>query len=273
MKQLSLLIAFFCAMLGISQPLQAAHNGYITLAATAATANSGLFAYLMPKFTKDSGIEVRVIALNTGQAIRIARQGDADLLLIHHRPSEDKFVADGYGTQRYDVMEDDFVLVGPTHDPAKIQSCIDPAKALWNIYKLQSTFASRGDASSTHQRELTLWKDAGITPKELTGTWYRSTGADMQTTLNIARGMNAYALSHRGTWITFKDKGDLTILCEGSKSLRNPFGIIPVSKERFNHVKYDKAMSFINWLRSDKGQKLIAGFRINGVQLFTPSAP
>lgn len=273
MKRLSVLITVFCAILGISLPGQAAHNGYITLASTAATANSGLFAYLMPKFTKDTGIEVRVIALNTGQAIRIARQGDADLVLIHHRPAEDQFIADGYGVQRYDVMEDDFVLIGPEQDPAKTRNCSDPAKALWNIYKNQNTFASRGDTSGTHQRELSLWKSAGITPEDLVGTWYRSTGADMQTTLNIARGMNAYALSHRGSWVKFKDKGSLTILCEGSPKLRNPYGIIPVSKERFEHIKYDKAMSFINWLRSRKGQKLIADFRIDGQQLFIPSTP
>ncbi len=245
---------------------------YITVASTTSTANSGLFEYLLPQFTKESGIEVRVVAVGTGQAIRLARKGDADVLFVHHRPSEDKFVADGFAEKRYDVMYNDFIIVGPKSDPAQIKGCTSPQAAFKTISSKKSPFASRGDDSGTNKRELSVWKAAGLDRKALNDSWYRSTGSGMGATLNIASGMGAYALSDRGTWISFKNKGDLAILCEGHKSLFNPYGVMSVSQKKFPHVKKDLADKFVNWLVSEKGQKLIGAFRVNGQQLFTPNA-
>jgi tungstate transport system substrate-binding protein len=265
-------LALLCFMLVASWSALAHDNHYITVASTTSTSNSGLLAYLLPKFTKETAIEVRVIAVGTGQAIRIARKGDADLLLVHHRPSEDRFVADGYGTQRYDVMYNDFIIVGPDNDPAGVKNCTTPAQAFANIRDNNDIFVSRGDNSGTHKRELALWKKNKVTPDQLYGAWYRSTGAGMGATLNIATATGAYTLTDRATWLSLHNKRKLTILCQGSLELLNPYGIIAVNKKRFPHVNSAEAQIFIDWLLSDKGQKLIGDFKIDGQRLFIPNA-
>lgn len=247
-----------------------AEKPFISVASTTSTANSGLFDYILPKFTEENGIDVRVIAVGTGQALKLARNGDADVLFVHHRPSEEKFVADGYGKKRFDVMYNDFVLVGPKADPAGIKNCASPAAALAAIKEKNAPFASRGDDSGTHKREKSLWKSANITPEG--ESWYRATGSGMGATLNTASGMGAYALSDRGTWISFKNKADMEVLCEGDKSLFNPYGVIAVSKEKFDHIKEAEANKFVEWLTSAKGQGYIAEFKVQGQQLFTPNA-
>ncbi|SCA57964.1 Periplasmic binding protein [Candidatus Terasakiella magnetica] len=268
MKRLNRLLAATLALAFTSLTAHA-DKPFISVASTTSTANSGLFDYLLKKFTDEKGIDVRVIAVGTGQAVRLARKGDADVLFVHHRPSEEKFVADGFGKKRFDVMYNDFVLVGPKSDPAHIKGCSSPAEALSKIKASGASFASRGDDSGTHKREVSLWKAANITPD---GYWYRATGSGMGATLNVASGINAYAISDRGTWISFKNKKDLTILCEGDKSLFNPYGVIAVNKDKFAHIKEKEANTFVNWLVSAKGQKLISDFRVNGQQLFKPNA-
>ncbi|WP_417820351.1 substrate-binding domain-containing protein [Terasakiella sp.] len=272
MKKLSSFLVVLTLLLGLSHTAQAVEQRFITVASTTSTANSGLFAYLLPQFTKETGIEVRVIAVGTGQAIRIARKGDADVLFVHHRPSEDKFVADGYGTKRNEVMYNDFIIVGPDNDPAHIKNCTSPMQALLDIRQSKQVFVSRGDNSGTHKRELSIWKAAEITPEQLYGSWYRSTGSGMGAALNITAGMDGYTLSDRGTWLAFKNKRKLVILCEGANELLNPYGVIAVNKNRFPHVKAQDSQIFIDWLVSDKGQKLIGDFKINGERLFTPNA-
>ncbi|SCA55352.1 ABC-type tungstate transport system, periplasmic binding protein [Candidatus Terasakiella magnetica] len=271
MKRPFISLLFFLTLL-LSNFSSQADTPFITMASTTSTANSGLFETLLPAFSNDSGIEVRVVAVGTGQAVRIARKGDADLLFAHHRPSEEKLLKDGFGKERFDVMYNDFVLVGPKTDPAKTRRCTSPSLAFKKINESQRVFVSRGDDSGTHKRELTLWQDAGITKPGLTGRWYRSTGTGMGTTLNIASGMNAYTLTDRGTWISFKNKADLDILCQGHESLFNPYGVIALSKEKFPHIKYAQSMKFINWITSAKGQKIIADFRVAGQRLFIPNA-
>jgi len=272
MKKLSSFLVVLTLFLGLSHTAQAVEQRFITVASTTSTANSGLFAYLLPQFTKETGIEVRVIAVGTGQAIRIARKGDADVLFVHHRPSEDKFVADGYGTKRNEVMYNDFIIVGPDNDPAHIKNCASPMQALLDIRQSKQVFVSRGDNSGTHKRELSIWKAAEISPEQLYGSWYRSTGSGMGAALNITAGMDGYTLSDRGTWLAFKNKRKLVILCEGANELLNPYGVIAVNKNRFPHVKAQDSQIFIDWLVSDKGQKLIGDFKINGERLFTPNA-
>lgn len=271
MKRFSLFLSSLCAAVLLSFNTFASDN-FITVASTTSTANSGLFEYLLPKFTEESGIQVRVVAVGTGQAIRLARKGDADVLFVHHRPSEEKFVKDGFGDKRYDVMYNDFVIVGPKNDPAKIKGCTSPISALKQIKDGGSAFASRGDDSGTNKRELSLWKAAGIQGDDLKGEWYRATGSGMGATLNIAAGMDAYSLSDRGTWIAFKNKQNLDVLCEGDQTLFNPYGVIAVSKEKFPHVKNAQAKQFVDWLVSEKGQKLIGDFRVKNERLFTPNA-
>ncbi|WP_028878986.1 substrate-binding domain-containing protein [Terasakiella pusilla] len=272
MKRLSTFLAGLFAALLITGFAQANPTSFITVASTTSTANSGLFEYLLPKFTEESGIEVRVVAVGTGQAIRLARKGDADVLFVHHRPSEEQFVADGFGVKRYDVMYNDFVIVGPKSDPAQIKGCTSPAKALDQIKSSGSAFASRGDDSGTNKREMSLWRKAGYEDADLKGEWYRATGSGMGATLNIAAGMNAYSLSDRGTWIAFKNKQNLEVLCEGDQSLFNPYGVIAVSKDKFPHIKSEEATKFIEWLISEKGQERIGSFRVKNERLFTPNA-
>ena len=270
-RRLVLAFAFVALWLGAPGPA-AAQDQSIIVASTTSTQNSGLFDYILPLFKAASGIEARVVAVGTGQAIKIARNGDADVLFVHHRPSEEKFVADGFGVKRYDVMYNDFVIVGPKADPAGIRATTDAAAALARIAKAQATFASRGDDSGTHKKERALWHAANVDVAAASGTWYRETGSGMGATLNTASAMNAYTLSDRGTWLSFKNKGDLEVLVQGDKRLFNPYGVMLVNPARFPHVKARAGQAFIDWLTSEPGQRAIASYKVNGHQLFYPNA-
>ncbi len=250
----------------------AAEGRFITVASTTSTENSGLFGYLLPLFGKKTGIDVRVIAVGTGQAIRLAERGDADVLLVHHRPSEEAFVAAGFGVERFDVMFNDFVLVGPAADPAAIGGMTDAAAALARIAAARALFASRGDDSGTHKKERSLWRAAAVDVASQSGSWYRETGSGMGATLNAAGAMGAYTLSDRGTWIAFKNKRDLEVLVAGDRRLFNPYGAILVNPARHPHVKADLGGAFIEWLVSAEGQAAIAAYRRDGQQLFFPNS-
>jgi len=267
---------FFMATLWITAALAAmplfAADKSIILQSTTSTANSGLYDHLLPLFTGKSGIQVNVVAVGTGQAIKNALNGDGDVLLVHAKPAEEKFVADGYGVKRFDVMYNDFVIVGPSSDPAKIGGSHDAAQALAEIARSQSVFLSRGDNSGTHQKELALWKSAGVDPSGASGDWYRETGTGMGATLNTAVGMDAYTLTDRGTWLSFKNKGDLQILAAGDPALFNQYGVILVNPEKHPHVKAAEGQAFIDWILSDNGQRAIANYTIDGQQLFFPNA-
>ena len=269
------LIASLLAMLTAAMVAGSATAGdrYITLASTTSTENSGLFSHLLPKFEAESGIAVRVVAVGTGQALRLARRGDADVLLVHHRPSEEAFVAEGHGVERFDVMFNDFVVVGPQDDPAEIAGMTDAPAALAKIAAAGAPFASRGDDSGTHKAELAIWRAAGVDAAAASGSWYRETGAGMGATLNTASAMDAYALTDRGTWISFRNRGSLDLLVEGDRRLANPYGVILVNPARHGHVKAADGQAFIDWLVSPVGQAAIAAFRVDGQQLFFPSAP
>jgi tungstate transport system substrate-binding protein len=249
-----------------------AADQFITVASTTSTENSGLFEFLLPKFTEKTGIEVRVVAIGTGQAIKNAENGDADVLFVHHKPSEEKFVAAGHGVQRFDVMYNDFAVIGPTSDPAGVKGMKDVAQALHTIAETKSAFASRGDDSGTHKKELSLWQDAGVDVAAASGDWYRETGSGMGATLNTASGMNAYVLSDRATWLQFGNKGDLEIVVEGDSKLFNQYGIILVNPEKHPHVKADPGQQFVDWVISEEGQKLIGEYQIDGQQAFFPNA-
>jgi tungstate transport system substrate-binding protein len=249
-----------------------AADRFITVASTTSTENSGLFRHLLPLFQQDTGIEVRVVAVGTGQAIELAQRGDADVLFVHHKPSEEKFVAEGFGVTRFDVMYNDFVVVGPRTDPAAMKGMTDVAAALAQVAAKQAIFVSRGDDSGTHKLELSLWKAAGVDVSAASGTWYREAGAGMGATLNTASGLEAYSLTDRGTWISFKNRGNLAILSEGDSRLFNQYGAILVNPKKHPHVKATDGQTFIDWLLSDKGQQAIAAFRIEGEQAFFPNA-
>jgi tungstate transport system substrate-binding protein len=244
----------------------------IVVQSTTSTQNSGLFDFILPKFTAKTGIEVRVVAVGTGQALKNARNGDGDVLLVHAKPSEEKFVSDGYGVKRSDLMYTDFVIVGPHADPAGVRGVQDVTAALATLAGAGAPFASRGDDSGTHKKELHLWKEAGIDPQKGSGQWYRETGSGMGATLNTAAGMGAYTMSDRATWIAFKNKGDLEILVEGDKRLFNQYGVILVDPQRHPHVKAEAGQAFVDWLLSKEGQAAIAAYRLNGQQLFFPNA-
>lgn len=264
--------ALIGAVLVPASGAQAADDRFITIASTTSTQNSGLFGHILPAFEKKTGIEPRVVAVGTGQAIRLARAGDADVLFVHHKPSEEKFVADGMGVKRYDVMYNDFVIVGPKSDPAGVKGGKDVSAALKKIADAKAPFASRGDDSGTDKREKSLWKSAGVDVGAASGSWYRATGSGMGATLNTAAGMDAYALTDRGTWLSFKNRGPLEIMVEGDQALFNQYGVIVVNPEKFPHVKAEDATAFVDWIRSPEGQKLIADYKIDGQQLFTPNA-
>ena len=249
-----------------------AADRFITVASTTSTENSGLFHYLLPLFQHDTGIEARVVAVGTGQAIALAQRGDADVLLVHHKPSEEQFVAEGWGVARYDVMYNDFVLVGPQTDPAGIRGMPDVGAALAQIAARHAVFVSRGDDSGTHKLELSLWQTTSVNVAAASGTWYRETGAGMGGTLNIASGLEAYTLTDRGTWISFKNRGQLAMLVEGDPRLFNQYGVILVNPAKHKHVKAKDGQAFIDWLLSDRGQQAIAAFRIEGEQAFFPNA-
>lgn len=263
------LAAALAAGLG-SAPARAGEN-YITVASTTSTEASGLFDFLLPIFERQSGIDVRVVAVGTGQAIDLARRGDADVLFVHHKPSEEKFVAEGFGVERHDVMYNDFVIVGPKADPAGVAGMDDAPAALAKIAQAEAPFASRGDNSGTHKKERELWKAAGIDAESASGGWYRETGSGMGATLNTASSMGAYALTDRGTWISFRNKADMALLVEDDDRLFNQYGVILVNKEKHPHVKAEAGQRFVDWLISSEGQKAIAAYKLNGQQLFFPN--
>ena len=244
----------------------------ITVASTTSTQNSGLFESLLPKFTAETGIEVRVVAVGTGQAIRLATNGDADILLVHHPASERKFVADGLGLARHPVMHNDFVLVGPAADPAGIRGMADVAVALRRIGDSEQVFVSRGDDSGTHKKELELWRAAAFDPRPASGAWYRESGSGMGTTLNTASAMGGYTLTDRASWVSFGNKAGLQLLVEGDTRMHNPYSIIVVNPGRHPHVHAVEAKAFADWLISEQGQEAIAAYRVDGQQLFFPDA-
>ena len=244
----------------------------ITLASTTSTENSGLLGYLLPIFKDESGIGVRVVAVGTGQAMRMAMKGDADVVLVHHRPSEEEFVKEGYGVERVAVMHNDFVIVGPASDRAGIKGMTDAAAALGSVRSNRAVFVSRGDDSGTHKREISLWAALGFQPGDDDGDWYRESGSGQGATLNVAGEMEAYCLSDRASWVTFGNKRSLELLVEGDPELLNPYSVILVSSQKHPHAKAAEGQQFIDWLVSERGQQLIAAYRVEGQQLFFPDA-
>ncbi len=244
----------------------------IVVASTTSTVDSGLFKHILPLFKTKTGIDVRVVSQGTGQAIETGRRGDADVVFVHAKPQELKFVADGFGVKRLDVMYNDFVLIGPKTDPAGIKGTRNIAAALKTIAAKSSPFVSRGDKSGTHSAELALWKATGLDPAGAKPSWYRAIGQGMGAALNTSAAMGAYVLSDRGTWLSFKNKDALQIVVEGDNRLFNQYGIILVNPDRHKHIKKDFGQSFIDWSVSKDGQTTIAGYKINGQQLFFPNA-
>jgi len=249
-----------------------AQEKFIVVASTTSTEQSGLFGYLLPIFSKRTGIQVRVVALGTGQALEVGRRGDADVEFVHDQVAEGKFIAEGYGVGRKDVMYNDFILIGPKGDPAKVAGGRDIVAAFRKIRAAQAAFVSRGDKSGTHSSELQLWKLAAIDPVAGRGTWYRETGSGMGPSLNTASSMKAYVLSDRGTWLNFRNRGELSIVVEGDGRLFNQYGVMLVNPAKHPHVKKELGQAFIDWLVSDEGQKSIAAYKIGGEQLFFPNA-
>ena len=254
------LLCFSCSVVG--------QQRFITVASTTSTEQSGLFRHLLPIFEKNTGIQVRVVALGTGQALDMGRRGDADVAFVHDKAAEDELVAEGVFVERRDVMYNDFIVVGPGSDPARARGK-DIVAALQRIAGAQAAFISRGDRSGTHAAEMRLWKESGVDPK---GAWYRDTGSGMGPTLNIASGMNAYALTDRGTWLSFRNRGELAILVQGERRLFNQYGVMLVNPARHRHVKHAEGRAFIEWLVSPEGQRAIGNYRVNGEQLFFPNA-
>ncbi|MEK0083878.1 extracellular solute-binding protein [Benzoatithermus flavus] len=253
-------------------PAARAEDRFITVQSTTSTEQSGLFGHILPLFTKKTGIEVRVVAVGTGQAIKNAMNGDGDVLLCHARPDEEKFVAEGWGVQRFDVMYNDFVLVGPKDDPAHVEGGKDAAEAMKKIADARAPFVSRGDDSGTHKAELKLWQAAGVDARAASGTWYRETGSGMGPTLNTAAAMSAYTLADRGTWLSFENRGPLAILVEGDPRLFNQYGVILVNPARHPNVKAELGQKFVDWLIGPEGQAAIASYKIAGEPLFFPNA-
>jgi tungstate transport system substrate-binding protein len=268
------LVASLAAPALFGVPVSPAHaaGSFITLASTTSTEQSGLFKLLLPMYSKRTGVQVRVVALGTGQALDMARRGDADVVLVHDRVAEERFVAEGFGVRRQDVMYNDFVLLGPTTDSAQVAGGTDIVESLKKIALAQAPFVSRGDRSGTHAAELRLWKVAGLDPSTGRGTWYRETGSGMGPALNTASAMNAYLLADRGTWLSFKNQGQLRIVVEGDARLFNQYGVILVDPGRHVHVKRELSQQFIDWVVSAEGQAAIASYRIGGEQLFFPNA-
>lgn len=249
-----------------------AQDKSIVVASTTSTQDSGLFGHILPLFKAKTGIEVKVIAQGTGQALDTARRGDADVVFVHAKAQEEKFVAEGHGVKRFDVMYNDFVLIGPKSDPAGVNGSKDIVEALKTIQGKAVPFVSRGDKSGTHSAELALWKQAGVDIAAAKGPWYREIGQGMGAALNTAGAMNAYVVSDRGTWLSFKNPGDLVIAVEGDKRLFNQYGVILVNPEKHPAVKKELGQSFIDWLTSPEGQGAIAVYKVNGKQLFFPNA-
>ncbi|NGM23947.1 solute-binding protein [Roseomonas stagni] len=255
----------------LALPLAAQTNS-ITVSSTTSTEQSGLFGHILPIFTQSTGIAVRVVALGTGQALDVGRRGDADVVFVHDREAEERFVAEGFGGPRRAVMFNDFVIVGPASDPARINGLRDSVEALKRIAAARAPFISRGDRSGTHAAELRLWQQAGIDVAAGRGAWYREVGQGMGPALNTAAAQNAYILADRGTWLAFRNRQDLRIVTEGDERLFNQYGVMLVSPQRHPHVKTEAGQRFIDWLVSPAGQEAIAGYKINGEQLFFPNA-
>jgi tungstate transport system substrate-binding protein len=245
---------------------------FIAVASTTSTEQSGLFKHILPLFEQQTGIEVRVVALGTGQALDLARRGDADVVFVHAKSAEEEFLREGHGVQRFPVMYNDFVLVGPRSDPAQVRGGTDILDAFRRIKDRSAPFVSRGDRSGTHTAELGLWSMAGIQIAEAKGAWYRETGQGMGPALNTASSMNAYLLTDRATWLAFRNRGDLEILVEGDRRLMNQYGVMLVNPERHPTVKRAEGQAFIDWLVSPGGQAAIASYEIEGEQLFFPNA-
>jgi tungstate transport system substrate-binding protein len=268
---LTLAVAPVVAGLLAVRPTAAQEPRSITVASTTSAEQSGLFGYVLPLFERETGIAVRVVALGTGQALDVGRRGDADVVLVHDREAEERFVAEGFAAPlgRRPVMYNDFVVIGPRRDPAGVAGLRDVAEALRRIAATGVPFVSRGDRSGTHAAELRLWQTADVRP---TGMWYREVGQSMGPTLNIAAAQDAYALTDRGTWLAFRNRRDLTVLVEGDRRLFNQYGVLVVSPARHPHIKAENARRFAEWLVSPAGQKAIASYRIGGEQLFFPNA-
>ena len=269
------LLALFAAVLPVAAAVAqqlAEQQRSITVASTTSTEQSGLFGHILPLFTRDTGVTVRVVALGTGQALDVARRGDADVVFVHDRAAEERFVREGFGGPRRHVMYNDFVVVGPAADPAGVRGQRDAAEALRRVAAAGAPFVSRGDRSGTHAAELRLWEAAGVDPAGGRGRWYREVGQGMGPTLNTAAAMSAYVLTDRGTWLAFRNRQGLGIFVEGDPRLFNQYGVMVVNAERHPHVKAADARRFVDWLVSPAGQGAIAGHRINGEQLFFPNA-
>jgi tungstate transport system substrate-binding protein len=268
---LKLALAIF-ALLSLAIPISRAADDFIIVQSTTSTQNSGLFEHILPLFTEKTGIEVRVVAVGTGQALKNAEKGDGDVVLVHSQPDEEKFVAEGWGVKRYPVMYNDFIIVGPAADPARIAGMKQAPDALKKIATAESLFASRADDSGTHKAELKLWQQAGVNPKASSGSWYLETGSGMGATLNTAVGKQAYALTDRGTWLAFANKDDFKVLVEGDDKLFNQYGVILVNPAKHPNVKAKEGQAFIDWLTGPEGQAAIADYKIDGQQLFFPNA-
>jgi len=266
-----LLLLAAALVVRLPSTLQAEDN-FIIVQSTTSTQNSGLFDHILPLFTKKTGIEVRVVAVGTGQALKNAENGDGDVVLVHSKPDEEKFVADGFGVKRYDVMYNDFVIIRPASDPAKIGGLKDAVQAFKQIAETESPFASRADDSGTHKAELKVWQDAGLDPKAASGTWYLETGSGMGATIDLAVGKGAYALTDRGTWLSYTNKDDFKVLVEGDPKLFNQYGVMLVDPAKHPNVKAKQGQAFIDWLTGPEGQAAIASYKIDGQQLFFPNA-
>ena len=266
LRQIIVTVALFVQALGLAYAQKS-----IVVSSTTSTEQSGLFSHILPPFEKKNGIQVRVVAVGTGQALEIGRRGDADVVFVHDKAAEDKFVAEGFADKRIEVMYNDFVLIGPKSDPAKVAGGKDIQAALKKIAESKSTFVSRGDKSGTHAAELRYWKGADIAVSANL-PWYKETGSGMGPALNTASGMNGYILSDRATWLTFKNRGDLAILVQGDPKLFNQYGVMLVSSAKHSNVKKAEGQAFIDWLISKEGQDMIASYKVGGEQLFFPNA-
>lgn len=272
-KTMASLLAAMAFALGVGTAEVRAEDPFITVQSTTSTQNSGLYEYLLPIYKAKTGVDLRIVAVGTGQALKNAQNCDGDVLLVHAKAAEEKFVAEGYGVKRTDLMYNDFVIVGPAADPAGVKGSNDAVASMKKIAEANAPFASRGDDSGTHKKELQLWKAAGIDLKAASGGWYRETGSGMGATLNTGIGMGAYVLTDRASWISFGNKGDHVISIENDPNLFNQYGVILVNPDKCTNVKADLGQQFIDWLLSKEGQDAIAGYQINGKSLFFPNAP
>lgn len=265
--------ALLAALLLLGQPVASqAQERFITVSSTTSTDQSGLFGHILPIFTRETGIAVRVVALGTGQALDVGRRGDADVVFVHDRAAEERFVAEGFAEARRHVMFNDFVITGPAADPARIAGLPDTNEALRRIAAARAPFISRGDRSGTHAAELRLWQLAGVDPTTGRGQWYREVGQGMGPALNTAAAQGAYVLTDRGTWLSFRNRQDQRILVQGDTRLFNQYGVMLVNPRRHPHVKAADGQRFIDWIVSPAGQDAIASYRIHGEQLFFPNA-